>query len=109
MFELKDLLEDSEVIIKYHLHNEYCSRNCIMEKGSDDITAALENTLHRIIEVGGTEEDVYRIMGAKIPTEKELSELEEFNEFIWLDLGYVLPGLIDFWEEKQKMEDGFYE
>lgn len=100
MFELKDLLEDSEVIIKYHLHNEYCLRNCIMEKNSNDIASALENTLHRIIEAGGTEEDVYRIMGVNIPTEKELSELEEFNEFIQIDLGYVLPGLIDLWEEE---------
>ena len=100
MLELMDLLEDNEVIIKYHLHNEYCSRNCIMEKGSNDITAALENTLHRIIEAGGTEEDICRIMGANIPTEKEFSELEEFNEFIHIDLGYVLPGLIDLWEEE---------
>lgn len=100
MIELKDLLEEGEVIVEYHLHNEYWSRNCITEKGSTDISGALEMTLHRILEAGGTEKDVYRIMGAEIPTEEELKELEEFDEFNWIDLGYVLPGLIDFWEEK---------
>ena len=33
-------------------------------------------------------------------TEEELKELEEYNEFSWIDLGYVLPGLIDLWKEK---------
>ena len=30
-----------------------------------------------------------------------LKELEEYDEFSWIDLGYVLPGLIDLWEEKE--------
>lgn len=99
MIELKDLVEKGEVVAKYHLHNEYYSRNCITGKGSTDASGALEMTLHRILEAGGTEEDVYRIMGAKIPTEEELKDLEEFGEFNWIDLGYVLPGLIVHWEE----------
>ena len=99
MIELKNLLEEGEVIVEYHLHNEYWSRKCITEKGSTDCSGALEMTLHRILEAGGTENDVYRIMGAKIPTEEELKDLEEFDEFVWIDLGYVLPGLIDVWEE----------
>lgn len=94
MIELENLLEDGEVIVRYHLHNEYWSRNCIIEKGSDDISSALEMTLHRILEAGGTEKDVYRIMGAKIPTDEERAELEEFVD---IDLEYVLPGLIDMW------------
>ena len=100
MIELKDLLEEGEVIVEYHLHNEYWSRNCITEKGSTDISSALEMTLHRILESGGTEEDVKRIMGAEVPSEEELKELEISNEFIWIDLGYGLPGLIDIWEER---------
>ena len=101
MIELKDLLEEGEVIVEYHLHNEYWSRNAITVKGSDDISGALEMTLHRILESGGTENDVRRIMGAEIPTEDELKEIEEFDEFSWIDLGYVLPGLIDLWEESE--------
>lgn len=99
MLKLKDLLADDERIVKFHLHNEYFSRNAFIREGSDDIHGALEETLHRILDENGTEEDVYRIMGAKIPTEDELEELEEFSEFIYIDLGYVLPGLIDMWEK----------
>lgn len=99
MIELKDLLEEDEVIVNYHLHNEYVIRNTITEKGSTDISGVLEMTLHRILEAGGTENDVQRIMGARIPTEEERKELEEFDEYTEIDLGYVLPGLIDIWEE----------
>lgn len=97
MIQLEDLLEEDEKIITFHLHNEYFSRNCIARIGSDDVSGALENTLHRILDAGGTEEDVCRIMGAKIPTDEELKELEEYDEFSWIDLGYVLPALIDMW------------
>lgn len=99
MIELKDVLEDGEVIVNYHLHNEYWQRNAITEKGNTDISGALEETLHRILEADGTKDDVLRIMGAKIPTEKEWKELEEFDEYIEIDLGYILPGLIDMWKE----------
>ena len=74
MIELKDLLEEDEVIVEFHLCNEYWSRNAITVKGRDDISGALEMTLHRILEAGGSENDVMRIMGAKIPTEEELKE-----------------------------------
>lgn len=37
-------------------------------------------------------------MGAIVPTDEEMIELEEFEEFIPLDLGYVLPGLLTCWE-----------
>ena len=56
--------------------------------------------MKKVLEYAFAENDVYRIMGAKIPTDEELKDLEEFDEFVWIDLGYVLPGLIDMWEEK---------
>lgn len=99
MIKLKDLLEEDEVIVEFHMCHEYYTRNAIAEKRNTDISGALEDTLHRILEAGGTDEDVQRIMGAKIPTETERKELEEFGEYTEIDLGYVLPGLIDIWEE----------
>lgn len=46
MIELKDLLEENETIVTFHLCNEYWSRNAITVKRSDDISGALEMTLH---------------------------------------------------------------
>lgn len=82
----------------YNLTNEYVSRTAIAQKGSDDISTALKSTLHRILESGGSPDDVLEIMGAIVPTDEEMIELEEFEEFIPLDLGYVLPGLLTCWE-----------
>lgn len=94
MIELKDLLCDDEVIATYGTSAEYYSRHCIVRSGSTDIAGALEETLHRILENDGTEEDVYAIMGASIPSEEEREALEEFDEYINIDLGYCIPGLI---------------
>lgn len=99
MIELKDLLEEDEAIVEFHMCHEYWTRNAITQKESTDILGALEITLHRILEAGGSENDVQTIMGAKIPIEEERKELEEFDEYIEIDLGYVLPGLIDMWKE----------
>ena len=93
---LKELLQDGEVIATYGLTGSYASYNCIIEEGSDDIGGALEDTLHRIIE-SGNEDELYSIMGAFIPTNEEMQELEEFDEYISIDLGYVLGGLITVW------------
>lgn len=46
MIELKDLLEENETIVTFHLCNEYWSRNAITVKGSDDISGALEMMLY---------------------------------------------------------------
>ena len=99
MIELKDLLEEDEAIVEFHMCHEYWTRNAITQKGSTDILGALEMTLHRILEACGSENDVQTIIGAKIPIEEERKELEEFDEYIEIDLGYVLPGLIDMWKE----------
>lgn len=103
MVDLKDLLEKDERIVNYHITIDgWYSRSAIITKGSD-IASALEDTLHRILEVGGTEDDVYRIMGAVIPTEEKLREIVSCNEFIWIDLGYAIPGLIDYWQENEEV------
>ena len=98
---LKELLQDGEVIATYGLTGSYSSYNCIIEEGSDDISGALEDTLHRIIE-SGNEDELYSIMGAFIPTEEEMDELEEFNEYISIDLSYILGGLITVWNTESE-------
>lgn len=98
MIKLENLLQENERIAEYGLTSEYVARHCIAKVGSTDISAALESTLHRILDAGGTEDDVFRIMGATIPTEEEREELKEYDEFTDIDLGYVLPGLMVCWD-----------
>ena len=93
---LKELLQDGEIIATYSLSGSYSSYNCIISEDSNDISGALEDTLHRIIE-SKNEDNLYYIMGAFIPSDEEMQELEEFDEYVSIDLGYVLGGLITVW------------
>ena len=93
---LEELLQDGEVIATYGLSGSYSNYNCIISEDRDDISGALEDTLHRVIE-SGNEDNLYYIMGAFIPTDEEIQDLEEFDEYISIDLGYVLGGLITVW------------
>ena len=97
---LNDLLKEGEVIAHYTLTGSYAPYYCIApEKDGDvrslDISAVLEDTLQRILQVG-TAEDVFYIMGAYIPDTEEWDSLEEFDEYTDIDLGYVLGGLITY-------------
>ena len=67
-------------------YNKY---HCIIpaRDGDYDIAASLENTLHRILDAGGTGEDIHRIMGAEIPLPDEDTE-----DYISIDRGYFICG-----------------
>lgn len=104
---LNDLVSDGEVFAKYAISDSYIPYYCIVRSGSTDIASALEDTLHRILDAGGSKEDVFEILGAKIPNEEEWRELQEFDEFIVIDLGYVIPGLIMSFHEDEEMK--YYE
>lgn len=71
-------------------HNKF---HCILQEGSDDIAAALEDTLHRIIDAGGLAEDIHRIIGADNVDYSTLSD-EELDEFLTIDLGYCICGSV---------------
>lgn len=69
-------------------------------KESDDVGGLLEEAFHFIID-GAEEEDrdqvLYRIMTA-MPIEELDESYTETDEYVNLDLGYIIPGLIDMWE-----------
>lgn len=90
---LDDILEEKEVIGKYATSVSTEFFQCIMPENSDDLGMALEDTLHRILEIGD-EKDVQRILGAYVPDTEEMEELKESGEFVSLDLGYIIPGYI---------------
>lgn len=89
--ELSLLVEEDEEIISYATSHIPFLYYLIREKDSTDIAAALENTLHRILENGGNPDIVRYIMGAYVPTDEEWNDIEEHID---IDLGYVLPGQI---------------
>lgn len=87
--ELSLLVKEDEEIISYVTSHTPFLYYLIREKDSTDIAAALENTLHRILENGGNPDIVRYIMGAYVPTDEEWNDIEEHID---IDLGYVLPG-----------------
>lgn len=87
--ELSLLVEEDEEIISYATSHIPFLYYLIREKDSTDIAAALENTLHRILESGGNPGIIRYIMGAYVPTDEEWNDIEEHID---IDLGYVLPG-----------------
>ena len=102
---LEELLEGDEYLAEYSFTTSYTASNCIASPGNTDIAGMLEETLHRILDHGGTEEDVRLLMGAIRPTEEEMLELEETGEYVDLDLGYVIPGFITCFYEVNPTSD----
>lgn len=63
----------------------------------EDVSGAIENTLHELLDSGATPEDVYRIMG--LVQESELSpETKEAGSYLSIDLGYCIDGNIVSYE-----------
>lgn len=69
-------------------------------KDSDDIGGLLEDAFHFIVDNTADdciEDELYRQMDAMLY--EELSEdAKKYDEYVNLDLGYVIPGMIDSWE-----------
>ena len=78
----------AEFAVTCDTYNKY---HCIVPYGCDDVSSALEETLHRIIDAGGDTEDLKQIMCAEelYPDNEDPEELEDF---ISIDLGYYIYG-----------------
>ena len=97
MVKIEDLIHyDDDVVIEYGIEGmHFLKFACIGQKDKDDLGGFLEDTLHRILDAGGSEDDVMQIMGARIPEdEEERREMEEGYGCYDIDLSYVLPGSI---------------
>ena len=96
MKTLENIKRENEVIVTITTTGDYCNRQLIMDEDihSDDVCQILEYTLHRMSGAGFSNEEIYSNSGMYIPTDEQLQELEEFDEFIHVDLGYILGGLI---------------
>ena len=80
---LENILKEGEHIAEYKVRS--IPYHCI--SSGQDIITALNDTLKRILEAGGNELDVFRIMGAKIT---EVPNIKETSEKIPLINGYFL-------------------
>lgn len=96
MKTLSNIKKEYENILTMTLTGDYCQYKLLMDNDihSDDCSEIFEYTLHRMIEEGFTPEEIFSNSGMYIPTPEELQELEEYDEFTHIDLGYVLGGLI---------------
>ena len=93
MINLESLVDfGEETIAEYTTTaDSYNVYYCIVPYGCDDIFAALEETLHRIIDAGGSDEDLRGIMCAE-KMDPDKSNQEEMEDFISIDLGYYICG-----------------
>lgn len=87
----ESMLYDDEEIFYYLIEGNYWPYKCIVEKGKEFTADNLEDTLHRILDLGGTDEDVKSIMGAE---KRECISGIPNDEIFDIDLGYAIPGLL---------------
>lgn len=88
---------DGTTIARYSIEGDYWPRYCIMDALDDvdtmDISGAIEETLHSILDNGGTQDDVRRIMGLVPESEIDPDTLES-GEYTSIDLGLCLDGAL---------------
>ena len=97
MKTLENIKRENESIVTISITGDYCQYKLLMDDdihSLDDICQIMEYTLHRMVDAGFTDEEIRSNSGFYIPTEEELQELEEFDEFTNVDLSYILGGLI---------------
>lgn len=86
-----------ETVLTMTLTGDYCQYNLLMDDeihSPEDFYQILEYTLRRMVDAGFSPEEIRYNSGMFIPSSDELQELEEYDEFTHIDLGYVLGGLI---------------
>ena len=98
---MKDLVFDGEELISFGIEGDYCTYHFIAEHYDDktDISACLEETLHRMMDAE-IDEDTIRLELGAVDYEDE-----DFNEeaAISIDLGWYLPSSISsVWQDSDK-------
>lgn len=88
-------------IARYTIDGDYFPRYCIADVADDadtmDIQGAIEETMHTILDYGGTPEDLRTAMGL-VPEAEIDSDIIESGEYVPVDLGYCLDGQLTGFE-----------
>lgn len=98
---------DGTTIARYSIDGDYSPRYFIFDALDDidtmDIEAAIEETMHAILDNGGTPDDLYSTMGL-VPESDIDPDTIESGEYTPIDLGYCLPGQLTSIEELSASE-----
>lgn len=110
LLELYNPEEENISIIAYE-GNYYPSFVIIDKEDDSDLSGALEDTLHRLLDAGKSEEDICRITGLVQESSFDKEELEEgyADESITpIDLGYVIPNYVVYYRRasEDELSDG---
>lgn len=88
-------------IARYTIVGDYFPRYCIADVADDadsmDIQGAIEETMHTILDYGGTPEDLRTAMGL-VPEAEIDPDIIESGEYAPIDLGYCLDGQLTGFE-----------
>ena len=94
---LRNLVSEGESVRYFTVTDDYREHYFIMDDDTTDIAGSLEDTLHRILDNGGNAEDVKEILDAEII---DLENSDSEDDYVYLDLGYVITGLIEYISDK---------
>lgn len=98
---------DGTTIARYSIDGDYSPRYFIFDALDDidtmDIEAAIEETMHAILDNGGTPDDLYSTMGLVLESDIDPDTIES-GEYTPIDLGYCLPGQLTSIEELSASE-----
>ena len=88
-------------IARYTIDGDYFPRYCIADVADDadtmDIQGAIEETMHAILDYGGTPDDLRTAMGL-VPEAEIDPDIIESGEYAPIDLGYCLDGQLTGFE-----------
>ena len=109
---LKEIKKENEAIVNFgstqNYYNTYqllYDTDLVTDLERADIGAIIEYTLHRMLDSGFSSEEINYNSNMYIPSVEELQDLEKFEEFTHIDLGYILGGLIMNIREEEKQNN----
>lgn len=100
---ISKLLSDGEQINKFIMSSDYYREHFyISTPEQTDILSAIEDTLHRMIEAGWSDDDIVSVLDAH---KDVFEDTEDTDETITpIDLGYSLIGEVIFHRKGYKLE-----
>lgn len=103
---ISKLLSDGEQINKFIMSSDYYREHFyISTPEQTDILSAIEDTLHRMIEAGWSDDDIAFVLDAHKDVFEDTEDAEDTDETITpIDLGYSLIGEVIFHRKGYKLE-----